>query len=244
MSLVSSQDWFLQIDSHMMFEQDWDTILIRAAMGLMTLTPNCVISAYPAAFEFVDGIAMAKDSTHMLRAHVVVADAGFVDGDPVLRFGTRDLPGMGAAEGFHVAGGCLFAPISFVAKFPWDPYLYFSEEEASMAIRLFTHGWTIYHVARLPILHLYHAAATAVAPRRLHWDSVAGEGDQPLWYRLVRRARKRMNVLVSDNSSALGVYALGAARTLEDFADECGIDYLKRELHPKAFTGPWPVPDQ
>ena len=242
MSLIGEQEWFFQIDSHMMFEQDWDAILLDKAYALMSITPECVISGYPAAFDFVDGVATAKTSTQMLRAHVVHKDSSFVDGDPVLRFNTRELPGMGAAEGFHLGGGCLFAPIEFVRKFPWDPYLYFSEEEASMALRLFSHGWTIYHVAGLPILHLYHVAAPATIPRRLHWDTTSENGIEPLWYRLQSRARKRMNVLVSEDSSALGIYALGAKRSLSDYAEACGIDYLRRELHPKAFTGPWTLP--
>ena len=242
MSLVSNQDWFFQIDSHMMFEQDWDAIFIHKANALMSITPNCVISGYPAAFDMVDGVATGTTTTQMLRAHVVAPSSAFVDGDPVLRFKTRELPGMAVAEGFHLGGGCLFAPIKFVSQFPWDPYLYFSEEEAAMTLRLFTHGWTIYQIVGMPILHLYHVVATASATRRLHWDASESEGVDPLWHRLVRRARQRMNVLVSGDSSSLGVYGLGAQRSLADFAEACGVDYLKRELHPKAFTGPWTLP--
>ena len=40
MSLIGRQDWFLQIDSHMMFEQDWDATLINKANALMTLTQH------------------------------------------------------------------------------------------------------------------------------------------------------------------------------------------------------------
>ena len=111
-----------------------------------------------------------------------------------------------------------------------------------MAIRLFTHGWTIYQVVGMPILHLYNVVETASVPRRLHWDASEGDEVKPLWHRLVRRAKRRMNVLVSEDSSSLGVYALGAQRSLADFAEACGVDYLKRELHPKAFTGPWTLP--
>ena len=242
MSLIGRQDWFLQIDSHMMFEQDWDATLINKANALMTLTPDCVISGYPASFLFVDGVATHQNSTQMLRAHVVHPDAGFVDGDPVLKFKTRELPGMGAAEGFHLGGGCLFASADFVSKFPWDPFLYFSEEEASMAIRLFSHGWAIYHVAGMPLLHLYTAPANTI-PRPMHWDARSEDDSAPLWHRLVYRARKRMNVLVSGDSSSLGVYGLGNKRTLEDYAEQCGIDYLKRELHAKAYCGPWSFQD-
>lgn len=62
----------------------------------------------------------------------------------------------------------------------------------------------------------------------------------------VRRfaARERMNVLVSGDCSSLGVDGLDNKRDLNEFADECGIERLKRELHPKAYSGPWTLPDE
>ena len=243
MSLMGRQDWFLQIDSHMMFEQGWDAILMDKANALMTQTPDCVISAYPASFLFVDGVAKPQSATATLRAHVVSPDTRFVDKDPVLRFKAKELPGLAAVEGFHLAAGCLFASADFVSKFPWDPFLYFNEEESSMAIRLYSHGWTVYHTAGIPILHLYNEPANTIK-RPLHWDARSEDSSAPLWSRLVYRARRRMNVLVSEDSSSLGVYALGTARSLADYAADCGVDYLKRELHPKAYSGPWQLPEQ
>ena len=241
MSLMGREDWFLQIDSHTMFEQGWDQTLMTKASALMSFTPECVISGYPAGFQLVDGVATPLHSTQALWADVVAPDSHFVDRDPVLRFKARELPGVGAVEGFHVGGNCLFAPAEFAQKFPYDPYLYFGEEEPSLALRLFTHGWTIYHVAGVPLLHLYYDSAAAIK-RPLHWETTSENQIEPVWHRLSSRARERMGILVSGDSSALGVYGLGSTRTLQDYAQECGIDYIKRELHPKAHSGPWTLP--
>ena len=239
MSLMGDQDWFLQTDSHMMFEQDWDAILIDKANICMEDTPDCVLSAYPAGFTFVDGVATPTVSSARLVGHVVEQGAQFVGTDPVLTFKPKELFGLGAVDGFHVSGGCIFSSADYVYRFPSDPFLYFSEEEASIAIRLYTHGWTIFHVYGMPMYHLYNTgSATQDRPRV--WNDQSENSEQPLWWSLVRRARERMNLLMSSDSSELGVYGLGSKRSLEDYARETGIDYLARKLHPKAYTGNWP----
>ncbi len=246
MSVMGRQDLFLQIDSHMIFEQDWDDTLMAKANALMTITPDCVLSSYPPSFKIVDGVPTPQGSSQRLIAHVVAPDATFEEGHPVLRFRGLDLYGMAAAEGYLIAGGCIFASADYVHKLPWDPFLYFNEEEASAAIRLYTHGWTIYHAMGMPIFHLYSAHDGAIK-RPMHWDKKEGAPEDatvPLWSRLINRARRRMNVLVSEDSSSLGVYGLGTKRTLQDYAEQCGIDYLNRTLAPKAFSGPWPLSAQ
>ena len=43
--------------------------------------------------------------------------------------------------GFHVAGGCVFAPGRIVNEIPYDPLLYFHGEEQALALRAWTRGW-------------------------------------------------------------------------------------------------------
>lgn len=244
MSLMGRQDWFLQIDSHMIFEQNWDATLIGKINTLMRFTPRCILSSYPPSFKFVNGVPTPQSSSQRLIAHVVSPQGMFEPGNPVLPFQSKQLFGLGAVEGFHLAAGCLFASAEYVHQFPYDPYLYFNEEEASMAVRLFTNDWTTYHVMGIPIFHLYNENDGTIN-RPLPWDAKtqepkqAEDQDQPLWSRLISRARERMNILMSQDSSSLGVYGLGHKRSLQDYAEECGIDYINRVIHPKAYFGPW-----
>ena len=239
MSLMGEQDWFLQIDSHMMFEQDWDATLIDKANVCMGITPDCVLSSYPTGFKFVDGVPTPVASSARLAAHVVESGTGFSGTDPVLSFKPKDLFGVGAVDGFHVSGGFVFSTADYVQKFPSDPFLYFNEEEASVAIRLYTHGWTIYHVHGVPIFHLYNPGSETMDRPRV-WNAKTPDDQPPLWWSLVRRARERMNLLMSEDSSALGIYGQGSVKSLVDYARETGIDYLARKVHPRAYAGPWP----
>ena len=245
MSLYREEDWYFQLDSHMMFAKDWDEILVKKMQACLHFSDRAVVTAYPASFTFVHGVATAAGSLAPVRASVVRPDTVFHADHPYFSFKVRQLHGVGAVQGFHVGGGCLFAPGEFVRWIPMDPYLYFSEEEQSIALRLYTKGWDIYHVAGLPIYHLYNAepAKTGTVRRPMHWDIAASSKDDPAWWELERRAKKRLATLLWGDSSELGVYGLGNERSLGDYADMCGIDYPARKIHQRAFDGPWQEPD-
>ena len=242
MSCYRDQDWYLQIDSHMMFDQDWDEILINKANACMHFVENCVLSSYPPGFAFTDGVAVPTSEPERLIATVVRPGTGFDRADsPFIEMHAKDIAEGGAVAGFHIAGGFIFASGDYVYKFPWDPFLYFNEEEQAMAIRLYTHGWEIFHVRGVPIYHLYNVAGEFAA-RPLIWEEKHDGKDQPLWQILTKRARRRMTTLFWGDSSELGVHGLGHERSLQDFAKLTGIDYPNRIIHPKAYTGDWDAP--
>ena len=246
-SLYKDQDWFLQLDSHMMFEQDWDEYLCTKAEACMSLAgSNCVVSSYPENFRFVEGKPVSLAKEPRLLANVVHADAKFGEKNPVLNFSAISLKGAAAVEGFHIAGGFLFAPGDYAQIVPYDPYMYFIGEEQSMSLRLYTHGWSIYHVRGIPIHHLYNDGESGVK-RDLHWDKreskVTEDTPKPRWTSLDRRSKRRLSTLLWGDPSELGVYGLGQERTLQDYARDTGIDYANRIIEPRAFAGPWNLPD-
>ena len=145
-----------------------------------------------------------------------------------------DLP----LRGFHIGAGCLFAPGAFALQFPYDPALYFHGEEQALALRLFTHGWDVFHMPGLPLYHLYNDGHPGIPPRPLHWNA-PGPAHPHGWQDLERRSRARLSALVA--GQPLGAYGLGNARTLADYANWCGIDYAGRTLRPQAFQPLGPV---
>jgi hypothetical protein len=236
MTLYRGESWFLQLDSHMEFEPDWDAVLLGQAQEVARQQPRFVISSYPAPFIFVEGQPMRQDTTRNVLAHVVKPGLAFDPGHPVLMFEAHPVETTAPVRGFHLGAGCLFGPGELVHKFPYDPFLYFHGEEQAMAARLFTHGWDIFHTPALPISHLYYDPQ--LARRTLHWD----EGQDALraekWWELERRARDRLTHLLFEGRD-LGVYGLGSERSLDDYARFCGIDYRRREIAPLAYEGPW-----
>lgn len=244
MSLVGDQDWFCQVDAGTLFVQNWDAILIDQANVLLGVGSSCVLTAEPPMCTVdPDGALCSVGSWQTLRAHVVAPGQHFSSDDPTLRFSTRTLDGFAAVEGFHIAAGALFSSAEFVQHFPWDPYLCASTEESSMALRLFTSGWTIYHPREMPLHRLVPSQTsgceTGEWPKPLGEIQTEFEDDFVRSAAITVRARRRMNELVSGDSSALGVYGLGRERSLQDYAGECGIDYVNRQVLPKAYVGPW-----
>lgn len=242
MSLHAGEDWFFQIDSHMDFDPHWDERLITQALELQAVQPGFVISSYPNAFEFQDGQPVRKSATTKVLAHVVKQGAAFAPGHPVLGFEAHPFDSDAPVRGFHLGAGCLFAPGEFVQRFPYDPHLYFHGEEQALAARLFTHGWDIFHMSGLPVFHLYRTEGADAPGRPLHWDPAQDALRQQTWWTLEQRSQARLAALLEQGRD-LGVYGLGTARTLADYAAFCGLDYAARTLSPTAFSGPWQTRD-
>jgi Glycosyltransferase (GlcNAc) len=245
MSLYQDEDYYLQVDSHTLFAQNWDDTLVQSMQVCLGHSSRAVISSYPSAFTFVDGIATPSSDINVVNAAVVTPGALFSKDHPCLIFKNKKITNAGAVHGYHISAGCLFAPGKFVQHIPYDPYLYFNEEEQNLALRLYTHGWDIYHVHGVPIYHLYNMEPEkmGVDSRRLHWhDSTDQQIEKPAWWAQVERAKARMATLLWGNSQELGRYGLGTQRSLQDYAQMCGVDYANRSIAPKAFEGPWELP--
>jgi len=233
MSLYDGEDWFFQIDSHMDFDLHWDQRLIAQAQALLGGRKGIVLSSYPNAFVFEGNQPVRRPSTEKVLAHVVKPSASFEPDHPVLGFEAQPLEQDVPVAGFHVGAGCLFAPGGFAQSFPYDPWFYFHGEEQALALRIYTHGWDIFHIPGLPVYHLYNTPDAGGPARPMHWDASHDAQRARTWWELEQRSRRRLASLVS--GAALGIYGLGADRSLADYAAFSGIDYAARTLSPRAY---------
>lgn len=235
MALYQGEDWFLQIDSHTWFEPGWDDVLLRWGHRLADIHPRHLISGYPNPFEMLHGQPRATLVTHRALAHVVKHDSDFAADHPVLLFEGVPVDSDEPVPGLHVAAGCLFAPGRVVHELPYDPGLYFHGEEQAYALRAWTRGWDIVHIPGLPMYHLYHAPGQAARP--LHWSLEHDAQRSTRSAELTARAEARLATLLFDGGDAgerLGVYGLGHARSLTDYAAFSGIDYGRRRIEARA----------
>jgi hypothetical protein len=234
MSLLDGEDWFLQLDSHMDFDPGWDDTLVAQALALGAPRRPLVISTYPDPFVFEDGRPVRRPTTSGVLAQVVQKDCSFAPDHPVLSFVGMPVASTEALPAFHLGAGCLFAPARIAQEVPYDPWLYFHGEEQAMAVRLYTRGWDLFHMPGLPVHHLYNDANAGGPQRPLHWDAQQEAQRTVSWWSFEQRARARLAALV--DGVDLGVYGLGSARSLADFAAYSGIDYPARTLAPRAFA--------
>lgn len=231
MALYQGEGWFLQVDSHTWFEPGWDERLIGWAQRCAVTNPRTILTCYPNPFVLRDGHPVGQPVTNRVLASVVRGDSEFQPDNPVLMFEGVAVETDEPVPGFHVAGGCLFAPGSIVEELPYDPRLYFHGEEQAFALRAWTHGWDIRHIPGMPLYHLYTAPGTT--PRAMHWSPEHDERRTVRSAQLETQARQRLVALI-DGSHDLGVFGLGRVRTLAEYASFSGIDYYGRALAPHA----------
>jgi hypothetical protein len=125
--------------------------------------------------------------------------------------------------GTFVSAHMLFGPASIIQKVRYDPNLYFFGEEISLAVRLWTSAYDIYHPNKLVLFHNWDRSG-----RRTHFD------DHSKWYEYHFRAVDRLRRILKiggDNSASdareIEPYGLGTVRTLEQFQHFSGVDFSK-----------------
>jgi hypothetical protein len=210
----AGEEWFLQIDSHHRFAPGWDTILLDQAAR--TGSPRPVLSAPAAAFTVGEPLPQAMP----LRADFL----GFQDyGIPDIRTGILQDP-KAPVRARSICGHQLFAPGRFARDVPYDPDLYFSWEETTMAVRAFTHGYDLFHPATVVTWHEYTGAY-----RVKHWDDHAGQrGDGMPWHRLREQAIAKVAAFFAD--PAAGSFGLGEERTFADYEAYAGVSFRHRRV--------------
>ena len=228
--LWSGEEFTLQIDSHMRFEQDWDAKLIR--MCKQVQSPKPVLTCYPAGYSPPNkkktGYVFSMGARKFKRDGVLTMEGRAI---PVKQAPATPIPGVFCSACF------LFAPSAIITEVPYDPLLYFFGEEITLAVRLWTHGWDIFYPNE-PIL--YHDWKRK--RRRTHFD------DHHNWDELdslsVRRVRHLLGIEQSSDAAVVeGIenYGLGDQRSLEEYQRYSGVNFLKRHLSSQAKQGaPYP----
>lgn len=229
-SLKDEEDYLLQIDSHMLFEQDWDKTLIDQYKELEKTSQKPIITTYPYNFSFDENnkpIHGDNSSKYVLvlRPH---PDTTLSAESAVLRFRAEHQLSDKPLLGSHVAAGFIFTSAEFIEEVPYDPYLYFHGEEQSIAVRAYTKGWDIYHPNVIPLYHHYKVINTDYDTH--HWHkSVDSQRLLSASY-LKLRATARLNTLLYGDGMKNKVYGLGNDRTLDEFIKHSGIDYNNKKI--------------
>lgn len=212
-SLYSGETYSLQIDSHMRFTKDWDIKLIdiwkslNDEKGILTAYPGKYYpdepeSEWPDEPPTVCGVYRVHKNQFKQRGYFFREDE-----DRVL-------------NGVALSAAYIFGSGKLVTDVPYDPNLYFEGEEMSLALRLYTSGYNIYHPNKVILFHYWLRHGQ---PR--HWT------DSKDWGEYQKTAIKRINSLIGLDDDDLGIYSLGNVRTLEDYKNYSGIDVVNGGIH-------------
>lgn len=230
-----NEDYYLQIDSHMQFDQGWDEYLIsyfeRIKSETKSFCKNPIITCYPRAFNVVDldaqKFSLLDDDkgTHTIAFR---EDSLFIKGSFSRQIGA--VTNTEITHGYLIAAGCIFTSGSFVKDIPYDPELYFYGEEISLMLRAFTRGYGIFHIPSVPIFHLY--AELTDIKRPLHWDPKEDINRSIKWHDREEKSIKKLAAII--NQEVDGIFGLGTERDLFDYETLSGVDLINKKVTNRA----------
>ena len=233
-NFFNNEDYYLQIDSHMQFENGWDEYLLnymqRIQSGPDASNSLPIISCYPRAFDVIDfdskkfKLHNEDKNTHTIAYR---EDSIFLKGSFSRQIGA--ITETEITHGYLLAAGCLFAPGRFVTEVPYDPEFYFYGEEISLMLRAFTRGFGIFHIPDVPIYHLYTDVSDI--KRKLHWDEEEDSGRAIKWHEREEISLNRLSQIIDGELE--GIFGLGSKRSLEDYELLSGINLKTRRVSNK-----------
>ncbi|MGE3714633.1 MAG: GlcNAc-transferase family protein, partial [Alphaproteobacteria bacterium] len=225
--LYKGEDFSLQIDSHMRFEQDWDETLVQLWDDCKN--DHAILTCYPPGYTPPD--TLYRDFIHGMGAQRF-DDNGILlmKGRPAYKMDKlpeKPMPGA-------FASGCmLFGPGRMVKEVPYDPHLYFFGEEITLAVRLWTHGFDLFHPNKPVVYHNWKRDK-----RPTHFS------DHENWPQINKRSFARVRHLLGMETSSdaevikdIRKYGLGKKRSLKEYEEFSGVDFAARTFSHRARDG-------
>jgi hypothetical protein len=237
--LFNDEEYYFQIDSHTLFAQDWDEILINMYKELPT--DKAVISVGPPYYydetaegalppepwdENIETIGNIKYETVIKKQKLDSFNGGFyMYGFLPAEDISKPIPAR------HISAALLFTTGKWVREVPYDPNLYFHGEEGSLAIRSFTNGYDIYNPNKFVIWHSKYR----FPDRKRHWNTF----DEQIVSKMQVANNQRYQKIIRNEIE--GIYGLGTKRNLEDWKNYSGIDFINDIASDDAYKGITPT---
>ena len=228
MHLWRDEQYYLQIDSHHRFAQDWDVKLKHYAA--LTNTPKSVLTAYCPMYVPGSKIVSSYAPTQM--------DFDYFTQDGIPMFKASDIPkarltGRPLRARF-VSGHFLFTQGSFTQEVPYDPDLYFHGEEIMLAVRAYTWGYDLFHPPEALLWHEYSREY-----RRKHWDDHVDSASVELsWDQRDGSSRKKVCRFLQE--PYCGPFGCGPFRTAAQYSQYAGIDLKHQKVEQHTLEGQEP----
>lgn len=218
---IDDEDFIYQIDSHMMFDKDWDRYLIndwrkakaKAGTDKIIITGSCFTyeldqdgepklhtNHYPMTCKV--GYFYYQEN-NLLGAH----------GDLIDR--TDDVE-----PAIHICAGNFFTHVDWVKNVGVDHKIFFDGEEQLMVLSSLANGYKLYHPREL---HSYHFIGSG--------DYVTKQWHKPLismekYGEFVRKSIERFNDYLEHIDEDV----------LEAYREYSGVDYINQRLEPKCIS--------
>lgn len=239
--LWRGEEWYMQIDSHMTFLQDWDALSIEMLKDAPSKKP--VISHYPPPHttDLVEKIDVPAPrlcgpvfATSDLESQIIRLE-GSNNYDSVKLEVPRFAP--------FVAAGYLVAHSDILREVPFDPFLpyIFMGEEILLSARLWTSGYDIFSPIHSLLGHHYVRNHKPKFWESVHRTFTFGVHN-PLQALVLNRVKYQLGYpeaakdMIKPKSllTAVEQYSMGSSRSLDDYLQINGLNMNTKEV---SFSG-------
>ena len=218
-TLYRDEEYFFQIDSHLLFVKNWDVLAINMIQRIKNegLSQKPILSHYTRDIADYERYNQEDDND---RFNIPIMCKSFFNERGMISF--LGAESQNSKNKFYktgyIEGGFLFCESKFLQEVPYDFKLekIFVGEEILLSIRAYTSGYDIFTPSENLVFH-YYTRTNAHRPD-LSNDSDAFE--------------KIKNLLkLSDGNDISGILGLGTDRTLEEYYEFTKIDVKNKKVY-------------
>ena len=162
--LTNEFEFYLQVDSHTQFRENWDALLIKDYIEAEKFWGgNIIFTAYPGTYDYTDtGNVRISEIAIPTKLRVQLSDNKTIVYEPKYTQYTGGY--FGEYHGYFCAG-FVFGRSDYFLKVPYDQYLYFNGEEQTLSIRFYCHGIKLIAPSKHYVFHHYSGTK-----RSRHWE--------------------------------------------------------------------------
>ena len=228
-NLYKNEQYFLQLDSHHRFLQNWDEHLKE--LYKISGSPKPIIGGYGTTYWPNKPDQPLKNEPYRITTFDTFTHDGDIVSRPQLISNHDHLRAQNISliPARLLSGHFIFTSGKFCRECIYDPNLYFRGEEITLSARAYTHGYDMYHPTYSIIWHEYLRKE-----QNKHWeDHKHTHGFEIEAEDRNVRSKERQRKLFGMDTSNLDFrhYGLGNKRTLHEYELYCGVDFQNRRVH-------------
>jgi len=229
--LYDGEEYTLQIDSHMRFEENWDEELIEMLESLKNKGhKKPLLTGYVSSFDpDNDPELRVREPWRMVFDRFTPEGCVFFlpESIPDWQELTEPVPAR-----FYSAHFC-FTIGDFSKEVQHDPEYYFHGEEISIAVRAYTHGYDLFHPHKVLVWHEYTRKG-----RTKQWD------DDKKWFIKNNNSHSKNRKLLGIDGESFEIeldkYGFGSERTKRDYEKYAGILFSNRSVQKNTLDKNYP----
>lgn len=236
--LYRGQKYYLQIDSHHRFLEQWDSVLEHILNKKTSEGINKpIITSYCPPYQ---NNICDQYSTQMCSFDMFDADGDLKFRSFILK--DKDIKNISTIPARFLSGHFIFTLGLFCKECLYDPMLYFRGEELALSARAYTHGYEFFHPT-IPIIWHYYLRIN----NDRHWDQHSIEKGFVYDHKARdNKSKQRIRSLLGMDALKInfGHYGLGNKKTLHEYELFSGLNFKQKQIHKNCsypnYKSPWP----